>query len=77
MNTLTFYYLEFEDGSFCDVQTYATLYEPLCVHGLNLGLGVEVVTSHSPWRTEQQFIDKKVASVVKLPDGYRDQFIYE
>lgn len=73
MNTLAFYYLEFEDGSFCDVQTY----EPLCIHALNRGVGVEVVTSHSPWKTTLQFINKKAVSVVKLPDDYRDQFIYE
>jgi len=71
MNTLAFYYLEFEDGSFCDVQTY----EPLCIHELNLGVGVEVVTSHSPWKTKRQYIDKTIALLYQLPDNYRDQFL--
>lgn len=71
MNTLAFYYLEFKDGSFCDIQTY----ESLCINTLNRGMLADVVTSHSPWRTKRRFIDKKVVSLYQLPDDYCDQFI--
>ena len=71
MNTLAFYYLEFEDGSFCDVQTY----EPLCINALNCGMHLTVITSHSPWKTKRQYIDKTIALLYQLPDNYRDQFL--
>jgi len=73
MNKLAFYYLEFDDGSFCDIQTF----KPLCPHALNRGVHVDVVTSHSPWKTERQFIDKSILSLTLLPDNFRDQYIYE
>jgi len=74
MNTFcSFYYVEFEDGSFCDIQTY----EPSCPYALNCGVGVEVVTSYSPWRTERQFIDKPILSLTLLPDNFRDQYVCE
>jgi hypothetical protein len=73
MRPLSLYYLEFDDGRFCDVQSY----EPLSLDEIRPGMCVEVVISYSPWKTTLKFINKKVASVVKLPGGYRDQFIYE
>ena len=73
MNKLAFYYLEFEDGSFCDAQSL----KPLCIDTLNRGMYIDVITSHTPWKTKQQLIDKKIVSVTRLPDNFRDQYIYE